>query len=453
MHRYRYLPHSAQDREEMLSASGVSGIEELLASIPTPLRVAGRLDLPAGETEPDLVASLRNRARRNLNASENPCFIGGGAYQHSIPSAVDALISRGEFFTAYTPYQPEISQGTLQAIFEFQSLVCALTGLDVGQASLYQGAAAFVEGLLLANRVQKKRDTLLVADSVHPHHLQTLETYIAHLGLKLECVPVDPESGRIDEDALSSLLGPQVIALGLQSPNFFGVVEKIDRVAALVHDAGALLVSSFSEAYSLGMLKGPGDLGADIAVGDFQSFATSVNFGGPYVGVLAAKRRFVRQLPGRIVGQTVDESGERGFVLTLSTREQHIRREKATSNVCTNSGLIALASTIHLCLLGKEGLTRAASLCHTHAREALERLSSIPGVRPVFGGPFFNEFVLEFPCPAGEVAEALGERGLIGPIALGAFDPSREKQGLFAFTELTGQASIMRLESALREVL
>ncbi len=449
---YRYLPHAMIDRQEMLAAIGVKEIEELLLSIPSALRISS-LDLPEAQPEPELVSGMRALASRNLNASENPCFIGGGAYQHAMPAVVDALISRSEFFTAYTPYQPEISQGTLQAIFEFQSLVCLLTGHEVAQASLYHGAAAFVEGLLLAHRAQRKRRRLLVAASVHPHYLESLRTYLRHLELSVESVAVDVQTGRIDEQDLGSKLGPDVVAFGMQSPNFFGVVERSDRIATAVHEAGALLVSAFAEPYSLGMLRGPGQLGADIAVGDFQAFATGVSFGGPYVGVLSAGRNFVRQLPGRIVGETLDAAGERGYVLTLSTREQHIRREKATSNVCTNSGLMALAATIHLCLLGKQGLARAARLSYHHAHEALHRLTAIPGVHRVFTGPVFNEFALEFACPVAPIADALGEVGLIGPLPLGAFDASRERQGLFAFSELTGLEEIARLESALRRVL
>jgi glycine dehydrogenase subunit 1 len=450
---FRYLPHAAEDRAGMLEAIGASGMEDLLSAIPDSLRLSADLDLPPSLSEPDLLARFQELAGRNASADQCDSFLGAGAYHHSQSTAVDALISRGEFFTSYTPYQPEISQGTLQAIYEFQTLVCQLTGLEVSQASLYQGAMAFVEGMLLASRVQRKRRRLIAADSWHPHYLGSLRTYLEYLDLDLDTVPTDRETGRVDQAALEAKLGDDVAAVAVQSPNFYGVVERVDQIAKTVHEAGALLVSGFSEPYSLGWLKGPGELGADIAVGEFQAFATAPSFGGPYVGVLAARQKMVRQLPGRIAGETVDAEGRRGFVLTLSTREQHIRRSKATSNVCTNSGLMMLAATIQLSLLGKQGLRRAAHLCRQHTHEALERLTGIDGVRRVYSGPVFNEFVLELPRPAQEVAEAMAERQVLAPVPLSLFDPAREREGLFAFTELTGAPAVERLETALREVL
>lgn len=432
---------------------GKSDIGELLSAIPEALRLKGKLDLPAPLSEPDLVAWFRAIASENLNAAANPCFLGAGAYQHAQPAVVDHLLNRGEFFTSYTPYQPEISQGTLQAIYEFQTLVCQLTGMDVSQASLYQGSVAFVEGALLAARVAKRRDTLLVSRHVHPHYLATLETYLAHLEIHLEYVEADPATGRLDEADLARKLGDHVIALAVQSPNFYGIVERLDSLSEKVHEAGGLLVAAFAEGYSLGLLRGPGELGADIAVGDFQAFAGPVSFGGPYVGVLATRQSMVRQMPGRIVGETVDTEGRRGFVLTLSTREQHIRREKATSNVCTNSGLMALAATIHLSLLGKQGLREAARLSRAHAHLAYRELLAIEEVEPVFSGPFFNEFALRFPVPAGQLAGRLAEKGLLGPVPLGRFDERREQEGLFAFTELTGPETVSRLAAAVKEVL
>jgi glycine dehydrogenase subunit 1 len=450
---FRYLPHADDDRAGMLKAIGASSMEDLLSAIPQPLRLSGDLDLPAPMPEPELIGHFQELSARNASAENHDCFLGAGAYHHSQSTAVDALISRSEFFTSYTPYQPEISQGTLQAIFEFQTLVCQLTGLEVSQASLYQGAMSFVEGMLLASRAQRKRNRLLAAESWHPHYLASLRTYLEYLDLELDTVPVDQETGRVDEKALESKLGDDVAAVGVQSPNFYGVVERLDRLADLAHGAGSLLVGGFSEPYSLGWLKGPGDLGADIAVGEFQAFAGPPSFGGPFVGVLAAREKMVRQLPGRIAGETVDAEGRRGFVLTLSTREQHIRRSKATSNVCTNSGLMMLAATIQLCLLGKQGLQRAARLSRQNAHAALERLERIDGVRRVYSGPVFNEFALELPRPAREVARELAGHGVLAPVPLDMVDPSRERQGLFAFTELTGTTAIERLETALREVL
>ncbi|MDQ7086763.1 MAG: aminotransferase class V-fold PLP-dependent enzyme [Acidobacteriota bacterium] len=288
---------------------------------------------------------------------------------------------------------------------------------------------------------------------MHPQYVDTLRTYLAHLEFELQLIAIDPLTGRIDEEDLERHLNGEVIALAVQSPNFFGVVERMDRLAHKAHDAGALLVALFNEPYSLGMLRAPGALGADIAAGEFQAFASPAGFGGPHVGVLAAREKMMRQMPGRIVGQTVDCDGRRGFVLTLSTREQHIRREKATSNVCTNSGLMALASTIHLCLLGREGLSVAADLCRRHAALALKKLTAIAGVERIYSGPVFNEFALRFPVPARQLAERLAERGVLAPVPLDLFDPARENDGLIALTELTGPREIERLVAAVEEVL
>jgi glycine dehydrogenase subunit 1 len=448
----RYLPVSDEDRAAMLEAIGVDSIEDLLTSIPGALRVDGDLRLPRPLPEPELLGHLSDLASRNADASSCPFFLGGGAYRHHVPAAVDPLLSRQEFFTTYTPYQPEIAQGTLQAVFEFQSLVCLLTGLPVANASLYEGASAAVEAMLLAGRSTRGRHRYLVARSVHPEYRETLGTYLGNLGLAVEEIPWG-EDGRVDEDALAGALGDDVVAVAVQSPNVFGVVERLDRLSAASRAQGAVPVGLLNEPYALGMLRSPGELGCSIAAGEMAPLGTSLSFGGPYLGFLAAEERFLRGMPGRLAGQTVDLEGRRGFVLTLSTREQHIRREKATSNICTNQGLNALAATITLCLLGPEGLRRAAALCHERSRQTLRELASIPGVRPVFRAPCFNEFAVELPHPAVEVHQALAERGVLAALPLSRWFPDREREALFATTELTRESEIRALGEALREVL
>lgn len=449
---FRYLPASDADREDMLRAIGAGSIEELLRSIPSPLRVEGELALPPRLSEPELLAHLSEIAERSLTAGKAPCFLGGGAYRHHQPRAVDALLQRQEFFTSYTPYQPEMAQGTLQAIFEFQSLVCNLTGLPVANASLYEGATAVVEALLLAARFAGKRTRFLVARTVHPEYRETLQTYLGNLGLHLDEIPAG-DDGRVDEKALEASLDETVIALAVQSPNFLGIIERSDRLAARAHEAGAAAVGVLNEPYALGLLRGPGELGCDIAAGELAAFGAAPSFGGPFLGFLAASERYLRGLPGRLAGQTVDAEGRRGFVLTLSTREQHIRRGKATSNICTNQGLVALAATIGLCLLGPGGLRHAARLSHARARETLEALTALPGVERSHGAPFFNEFALELPRPAAEVHQALADEGVLAALPLSRWYPERARSALFAATELTTPGEIQTLSQALKRVL
>jgi glycine dehydrogenase subunit 1 len=436
----------------MLRVIGAASVEELLRSIPESLRLDADLDLPERLSEPELLAHLSEISERSLTAPRAPFFLGGGAYRHHQPRALDALLQRQEFFTSYTPYQPEMAQGTLQAIFEFQSLVCALTGLPVANASLYEGATALVEALLLAARFARKRTRFLVAETVHPEYRETVRTYLDNLGLSLDEVPATAD-GRMDEAALEEALDETVIAVAFQSPNFLGVIERGDRIASRAREAGAAAVGVLNEPYSLGLLRGPGDLGCDIAAGELAPFGAAPSFGGPFLGFLAARESYLRGLPGRLVGQTVDAEGKRGFVLTLSTREQHIRRGKATSNICTNQGLIALAATIGLCLLGPGGLRHAARLSHARARETLEALTALPGVERSHGAPFFNEFALDLPRPAAEVHEALAGEGVLAALPLSRWYPQRESTALFAATELTTAGEIEALAGAMRRVL
>jgi glycine dehydrogenase subunit 1 len=440
----RYLPNSPSDRAEMLKAAGRQSIEELFAQIPEELRLRGRLNLPDPLSEQELLEFFREMAGQS--SREYTSLLGAGAYAHYRPVAIDALLSRGEFFTAYTPYQAEIAQGTLQAMFEFQTLMTQLTGMDVANASLYDGSTATLEAVLMALRVSK-RHRVVLARTVHPEHRQVLETYVRHQGFALAEVPYSA-TGQVDLEKLPSAVNAETAAVVIQSPNFFGTLERTQPIAELAHRQGALLVVSVTEPLSLGIVKPPGD--ADIVCGETQSFGNPVSFGGPYAGFLAAKEKFVRQMPGRLIGQTVDSEGRRGFVLTLATREQHIRREKATSNICTNQSLCALAATIHLCLLGKKGLKALAEQNLSKAHYAARQLRAIPGVETPFTGPHFNEFVVKAPQNAeGLLAELLKEK-IIGGLHLARFYPELKNHLLVCVTETTSKAAIDRMVDVYR---
>ncbi len=447
----RYLPHGADDRSAMLEAVGARTIDELLRTIPEKLRLRGLLDLPPSLSEMELQERLSDLSMKNGTTTCYRSFLGAGAYDHFVPAAVDHLLARTEFYSAYTPYQPEISQGTLQTIFEWQSMICMLTGLEVANASLYDGATATVESLLMAHRAHG-RDRFVVADTVHPEYLETVRTYIRNLGLDLVVVPHGAD-GRVDEKALARALEGQEAAVAVQSPNALGVVERLDRIAEAAHRIGAAAVAVVAEPYSLGLLKGPGELGSDVCVGEAQGFGNALMFGGPYLGFIAAREKSLRQMPGRIVGETMDVEGRRGFVLTMATREQHIRRAKATSNICTNQGLCMTAATIHLALLGKEGLRAVARANHARAAYALARLTSLPRVRRSFSGPVFNEFAVDLPLPASEVLAALREKRIFGGLDLGRWYPVMKNRMLVAVTERNRRRDIDALASALGEVL
>jgi glycine dehydrogenase subunit 1 len=444
----RYLPLTSSDRAEMLAAIGADSIDALFADVPEAARLSGPVDLPSAMGEIEVERWMSRMAARNVAAGSVPFFIGGGVYRHHVPAAVDHLIQRGEFLTSYTPYQPEISQGTLQYLFEFQTQVASLTGMEVANASLYDGATACAEAVMMANRVTGHHKAVL-SGVLHPHYREVCQTYARFVGFEL----LAPELAR-DED-LARLVDRDTSCVVVQNPDFFGEVRDYSGLARICHDAGALLVVVVTEILSLGAICPPGEMGADIVAAEGQSFGNALNFGGPHVGLFATRERLVRHMPGRLVGQTVDSTGRRGWVLTLSTREQHIRRERATSNICTNAGLCALAFTIHLALLGEAGLTRLARLNHAAAVALAERLEQVPGVCLV-NRSFFNEFAVRLPRPAIEVVEVLAAKGVLAGVPVCRFYPDNDRVAdllLLAATEMTTAEDIDRLEAGLREVL
>ena len=446
----RYLPLTEADRGAMLKAIGAPSIDALFAEVPAEARLDGLLDLPRAAGEIEVERAIGRMAARNLAAGAVPFFVGGGAYRHHVPAAVDHLIQRGEFLTSYTPYQPEISQGTLQYLFEFQTQVALLTGMEVANASMYDGATACAEAVMMGNRVTGRKKAVL-SGGLHPHYREVCATYARFVGFELMAQDPAPD---VDED-LASLVDGETSCVVVQNPDFWGELRDWSELAEACHDQGALLVVIVTEIVSLGAVKPPGEIGADIVAAEGQSIGNALNFGGPHLGLLASRDKFVRQMPGRLVGQTADAGGRRGWVLTLSTREQHIRRERATSNICTNSGLCALAFTIHLALLGEAGLVRLARLNHAAAVRLAERLERVPGVSLVNRG-FFNEFAVRLPGPAAPVVEALAEKGVLAGIPASRLYPERPDLAdvlLVAATETVTGDDIDRLERGLREVL
>jgi glycine dehydrogenase subunit 1 len=441
----RYLPHSPVDRDIMLAAIGAASQDELFSTVPAAARLRQPLDLPAHRPEFEVENHMRGLASRNVVAGDVPFFIGAGAYRHHVPASVDHLIQRSEWLTAYTPYQPEFSQGTLQTLFEFQTQVAALTGMEVANASMYDGSTATAEAVLMARRLTR-RDRVVVAGGVHPHYRDVVESYLAGMG-GLELLQYDP-TGSAD---LSDVLDGDTAALVIQTPDFFGNLHDIGSAAEAVHARGGLLIVVITEVVSLGLLEAPGALGADIVVCEGQSLGNPLSFGGPFVGLLAARKAFVRQMPGRLCGETTDAGGRRGFVLTLSTREQHIRREKATSNICTNSGLCALAFSIHLSLLGGSGLSRLARLNHARAVSLAGALSGIPGVK-LINRSFFNEMTVQLPVPAAEIVNLLADDNVLAGVPVSRLIPGHadfEDLLVLAVTELTSDADIARLSARL----
>ncbi|TMJ57168.1 MAG: aminomethyl-transferring glycine dehydrogenase subunit GcvPA [Alphaproteobacteria bacterium] len=442
----RYLPLTDRDRAEMLAVIGLDSIDALFADVPHAARLDGLVDLPKAMGELEVERELSAMASCNIAAGSVPFFIGGGAYRHHIPAAVDHLIQRGEFLTSYTPYQPEISQGTLQYLFEFQTQVGLLTGMEVANASLYDGATACVEAVMMANRLTRRGQAVLSGGL----YREVCETYARFVGFEVAAQAPAPSGG---ED-LAQLIGRATSCVVVQNPDFFGEIRDYSALAQICHYAGALLVVVVTEILSLGAIRPPGEMGADIVAAEGQSLGNALNFGGPYLGLFASRDKFVRQMPGRLVGETVD-ADRRGWVLTLSTREQHIRRERATSNICTNSGLCALAFTIHLALLGDTGLTRLARLNHLAAVRLAERLERIPGVQ-LLNQAFFNEFALRLPRPAAPIVEALVEKGVLAGIPISRLYPDRPALAdvlLVAATEMVTDEDVDRLLRELREVL
>ena len=444
-----YISLSDQDKKEMLARIGVSSLEDLFCCIPDDLRLKTDLRLPQPLTEPELTGHFEAIGLKNKQDAFIS-FLGAGAYRHHIPYIVDYLSSRGEFVSPYTPYQPEVSQGTLQVIFEYQTLICQLTGLEISNASLYEGATAAAEAVLMAWRL-KGKPKVLVAGSLHPQYREVIRTYTKNLGIQVEEVGYDAK-GEVDGEAIKSQLDGETSAVVCQSPNFLGAVENLERLAEAAHAKQALFVVIVAEAASLGLLRSPGSAGADIVAGEAQSFGLPLSFGGPYLGFMSCRKEYVRQFPGRIAGQTKDTNGKRGFVLTLSTREQHIRREKATSNICTNQALCALRATIFLETMGHVGMRELAYQNVQKANYALERLTAIKGVRKKFGAPIFNEFVLEFEGGYKKVAEHLLPQGVIGGLDLGPYYPGLKDCALFCVTEIHSRADIDKLAGLVAEV-
>ena len=430
----------------MLHQIGLNSADDLFASIPEGLRLNRALDTPAALSEIELLAGFGRMAANNPS-SERASFLGAGAYSHYIPSIVDHIISRSEFFTAYTPYQPEISQGTLQVIFEFQTLVCQLTGMDVANASMYDGSTALAEAVLMAERVTK-RSKVIACGAIHPEYLEVVNTYVQHAGIELQHAPFDPSSGQVP--ATIAHLDDKTAAIVVQSPNFFGCIEDVAALAERAHASGALLIVAITEAMSLGLLKSPGASGADIVIAEGQSFGVPLSFGGPYVGLFATRDKYARQIPGRLVGEAFDKQGRRGFVLTLATREQHIRREKATSNICTNEGLIALAATVYMETMGRRGLRDVAVQCAQKASYTSRRIAEMEGFSVPFSAPRFNEFVVRGPGNATELLSRLAtERRINGGLALSRYFPDRPNDFLVCVTEINTRAEIDALLDAL----
>jgi len=433
----------------MLAVIGAPSLDALFEDVPLSARLDRPVDLPCFQGEAEVERQLSRLAAKNRAAGAGPFFCGAGAYRHHVPATVDHLIQRSEFLTSYTPYQPEITQGTLQALFEFQTQVASLTGMDVANASMYDGSTAAAEAVLMAHRVTRRAKAIL-SPGLHPHYAETIRTLAHSAGVEVVRLPL----GVDNEAAVIAELGPDVACVVVQTPNVFGTASDLTAIGEAAHAAGALMISVTTEAVSFGLLKPPGAMGADIVAAEGQSIGNGLNFGGPYVGLFAVREKLMRQMPGRVCGETVDADGRRGFVLTLSTREQHIRREKATSNICTNSGLCALAFTIHMSLLGEVGLRRLAQLNHQQARKLKTAVETIPGVE-VLTPRFFNEFAVRLPTAAQPLVDALADQGVIAGVPISRLDPSAGLNNvlLLAATETTQDDDIAALKTALTEAL
>jgi len=445
----RYLPLDGADRRQMLARVGVPDIDALFADIPADKRLSGLIDMPLRASEIAVERELGAMAAKNVAAGSTPFFLGAGAYRHHVPATVDHLIQRSEFLTSYTPYQPEIAQGTLQVLFEFQTQVALLTGMEVANSSMYDGSTACGEAMLMAHRLTRRKKAVL-SGGLHPQYADVAATLANMSGDTIARLALDP---RADEDIIAEIDDSTSCVIA-QNPDFFGNLRDLRPIAAAAHSKGALLIAVFTEAVSLGAIRSPGEMGADIVVGEGQSIGNSLNFGGPYVGLFACHTRFVRQMPGRLAGETVDAEGRRGFVLTLSTREQHIRREKATSNICTNSGLCALAFSIHMTLLGERGLRQLAKVNHANAVDLADKLAAVPGVE-VLNAHFFNEFTIRTPRPAAELVEALVKQGIIAGLPVSRLAPGAGLDDLLvvAATEINAPEDRAAYAAALAKYL
>ena len=435
-----------QEEQEMLKAIGVSSFEDLLVDVPNEVRTQGLLNVPPPQSELEIRRGLKFLADRNVNADSAACFLGAGAYDHSIPSVVPALASRSEFATAYTPYQAERSQGLLQTIYEFQSMICGLTGHEVANASLYDGASAVAEAALTAMRITK-RDQIVVSATMHPHYRAVLNTYLASVGKVIE-IPHD--SGVTNLEGIQGVVNGSTAAVMLQYPNFYGCVEDLGAAIQIAHEHKSLAVVS-ADPIALGLFTPPSEFGADMTIGEGQGLGNPLSYGGPYVGFFATRKDYVRQIPGRLVGRTVDTQGRRGFCLTLQTREQHIRRDRATSNICTNQALIALRTTIYLAVMGTHGLRAVAEQCVKKTHYACQQLCAIPGVEPAFPHSFFKEFVIKLPCSPTVVNQELLQAGMIGGLDLGSYDTTLANHMMIAVTEKRTREEIDGLVHAIHQ--
>ncbi|MDQ7096137.1 aminomethyl-transferring glycine dehydrogenase subunit GcvPA [Desulfosporosinus sp. PR] len=443
-----FVPNTDSQKERLLARIGVKAMEDLFADVPKEVRLNRSLDIRGGMSEQELVKHVKGLANQNKTVEEYTSFLGAGAYEHYIPSFVDQLLLRSEFYTAYTPYQPEISQGTLQAIYEYQTLVCEITGMDVANASMYDGASALAEAALMACDATR-RNKVLVMQTVHPEYREVLKTYLPPRGVELIEIPF--KDGMTDMAALEAQLREGIAGVLVQTPNFFGNIGEAEEITLAVHAQGALMVMAVNPV-SLGLLKTPGECGADIVVGEGQVFGNPLNFGGPYLGFLACRDKYVRRMPGRIVGATSDKNGKKGYVLTLQAREQHIRREKATSNICSNEALCALAFTMHLSALGRTGLTELAYLNLQNAHYAAREIAKIPGMSLAFSQPFFHEFVVKTTLEPSKINESLLKDRIIGGLDLARFYPELDHHLLFCVTETKSKAEIDRLVARLGEI-
>lgn len=447
----RYIPHTPNEIQAMLKTIGVKSINDLFASIPEDVRFKSKLPLPDAVSESELFAEMRDLADKNINLSEGMCFLGAGSYYHYVPTVIDALVKRGEFLTAYTPYQAEVSQGTLQAVFEFQTMMSELTGMEVANASNYDLSTSCAEAVMMARRINKKNKAL-VARSLHPHYREVLATYFKNQEFELIEIPFD-RAGRLDTDFIKDHLDDSVSAVLVQSPNFFGVIEDLAPLGNMIEEKPALFCVATPESLSYSVLASPAEVGADIAIGEGMSFGIGTNYGGPYLGIFATKQKYVRNMPGRLVGQTVDEDGKRGYVLTFATREQHIRRERATSNICTNQGLCALMCAIYLSLMGPDGLGKLALLNLERLSEFEKLLKEQNPAAILFDSPKFNETVVELKVPAREAVGQLLKDRIISGVDLSTYYPELERHLLVCTTEMVSSDDIKVFAQRLKQFL
>ena len=444
-----YIPNTDADRERMLGAIGLKTIDDLFLQIPEAVRFNGELDIPSRMDQITLTRHFTKLGKRNKHADEYPCFLGAGIYDHYVPPTVGAIIGRSEFYTSYTPYQPEVSQGVLQSIFEFQTLLCELFGMDIANASMYDGATALAEAAIMAGELTGRK-RLVVADTVHPIHRQVLSTYVSHMDLQVDLI--GGAAGTADVDALANAITSETAAVIIQHPNFFGSLEDVARLSQVAHAQGALFVVSV-DPISLGLLNPPGEYDADIVVGEGQGLGCPMGFGGPLLGLFACKNKFLRRLPGRIVGQTKDGDGKRAFVMTLRTREQDIRRERATSNICTNEALYALAATVYMATMGKQGMRQVSELCLQKSHYAAAEIGKLPGYALAFpDAPFFKEFVITTPVDPAQINETLMEQGIIGGLSLTEHYPELGNAMLVAVTEQRTREEIDAFVAALGQI-